>query len=547
MKINCKRLGSSILTAAALLFLLPIAARAEEAKDAMQRGRVALQKGDLDGAIAAFTAAIRLDPKLTAAYLTRGWVYGEKGEFQKAIADYDQAINLDPKSAEAFCNRGDLLAKNGQIDRGLADLTAAIRLNPKLVPAYAARGFIYSEQGAHEKAAADYGEVIRLVPQDPQAYIDRATCLAELKKDAAAIADLDAAIKLGAKDPRVYGARGAAHLHLGNYRQGAADLQAAIRLNPEDAGAKYAPSTKKELPAEALRHGQEQVRRMLRDRPTMTQFGKETEFLNQWAARKFAGEDFGEPFDWDPTPPKDSDAENVAPVNGRRGLIRVEAVHSFGPKRGAPRTFEEVWAAAVFECHNITYARKFLQFHQEAAAGKLTKGQFVAGIWKYEYLAAQQTRAFYVQVFLPWAEKKKLPTDPGLWFAAWWETAADALQAFTDKSSYPWRPYARQYDWMTLQTLVRGGNFKKALALLGQMETEKVYTADVADLYVWMGRCHLELGKPALAVEALGKSIGRDSRKAQAYQLRGEAFQKLGERAKAAADFAKAKELSAGK
>jgi len=529
------------------LLLLPLAAWAEEAKDAMQRGRAAVQKGDFDGAIAAFTAAIRLDPKLTAAYLTRGWVYSAKGDFPKAIADYDQAIKLDPKSAEALCNRGDLLAKNGEIDRGLADLSAAIRLNPKLVPAYMARGFIYSEQGAHDKAVADYSEVIRLVPQDPQAYIDRATCLAALGKNAAAIVDLDAAIKLGAKDPRVYGARGAAHLHLGNYGQGAADLQAAIRLNPEDAGAKYAPSTKKELPAESLRHGQEQVRRMLRDRPAMARFGKETAFLEQFAVRKFAGEDFGEPFDWDPTQPKDSDAENVAPVGGRRGLIRVEAVHSFGPKRGAARTFEELWAAAVFEFHNITYARKFLQLHQEAAAGKLTKAQFVSGIWKYEYLAAQRTRAFYVQVFLPWAEKKKLPTDPGLWFAAWWETAADALQAFTDKSSYPWRPYSRQYDWMTLQRLVRGGDFKKALALLGQMETEKVYTADVADLYCLMGRCHLELGKPALAVEALGKSLSRDPRKAEAYQLRGEAFQRLGQQAKAAADFAKAKELGAGK
>ena len=60
----------------------------------------------------------------------------------------------------------------------------------------------------------------------------------------------------------------------------------------------------------------------------------------------------------------------------------------------------------------------------------MSKEAFVAGIVKYELLAAQRTRAFYLQVFLPWAEKRKLPTDATLWFCDWWDTPEGVLKSF---------------------------------------------------------------------------------------------------------------------
>ena len=86
----------------------------------------------------------------------------------------------------------------------------------------------------------------------------------------------------------------------------------------------------------------------------------------------------------------------------------------------------------------------------------------MAGILKYELLAAQHTRAFYVQVFLPWAEKKKLPTDPSLWFCDWWDTPDEVLQSFRDQSAYPWRPYARTHDWATVHRSWHQGRIRRA-------------------------------------------------------------------------------------
>ena len=174
---------------------------------------------------------------------------------------------------------------------------------------------------------------------------------------------------------------------------------------------------------------------MLHDRSAMAQFGDQADFFSQWAVRKFAGEDLGTPIDWDPSPPLHSDAEHVRAADGDNAAILVEAVYTEGPKQGQPRSFEELWAGAVFELHNVVYAREFVRLNDEADDGKVSKEAFVAGILKYELRAAQQTRAFYLQVFLPWAEKKALPTDPSLWFGDWWETPDTVLKGFTDKSS----------------------------------------------------------------------------------------------------------------
>ena len=363
----------------------------------------------------------------------------------------------------------------------------------------------------------------------------------------AAIAALDEAVRLEPKQAKFRGVRGLAWLRKGDYARGAADLKAAIELNPGDAGLRYRPSSSVRLSAEALKHGRRQVARMLHDRPAMAELEKQSEFLRDLAARKFAGEDFGELIDWDPSPPLHSDAEHLAPGDGEHAAILVEENYTSGPKADMPRSFEELWAGAVYELHNVASAREFVRLNDDAEQGKVSKEAFVAGILKYELLAAQRTRAFYLQVFLPWAEKQKLPTDPSLWFCDWWDSPETALASFTDKSAYPWRPYARTHDWATVHLDWRRGQFDKARKLLLRMREEQGYEEERSDVSYWIGRCLARLGKPAEAVAAFSEAIRLDPDNAAAYRARGEVYQKLGEKAKAAADSAKAKELETDK
>lgn len=359
----------------------------------------------------------------------------------------------------------------------------------------------------------------------------------------AAIAQLDNAVRLEPKQAKHRGLRGVAWLRKGDYAKGVADLKAATAQNPGDAGIDYKPSREAKLSAEAVRHGQEQVAAMLRDRPAMADFGDESKFLRDWAERKYAGEDFGEPIDWDPSPPLHSDAEHLAPGDGENAAILVEAEYTHGPKEGKPRSFEELWAGAIYELHNVDYAREFVRLNDEANRGKISKEPFVADILKYELKAAQRTRAFYLQVYLPWAEKKKLPTDPSLWFCDWWDTPDTVLKSFANKSAYPWRPYARVHDWATVHRYWRRGKYQEAQKLLVQMQTEENYDNELSDVSYWLGRCLVRLKKPKEALAALTEAIDLDPENAPAYRARGELYRKTGEKAKAKDDLDKAKEL----
>ena len=61
--------------------------------EATRQGNLLRDKGDFDGAIAAYTEAIRLNPQNAQSYSGRGLAYLRKGEWDKAIADFTEAIS----------------------------------------------------------------------------------------------------------------------------------------------------------------------------------------------------------------------------------------------------------------------------------------------------------------------------------------------------------------------------------------------------------------------------------------------------------------------
>lgn len=79
------------------LLLAGVAASADTAKDANEKGKSCLEREDFDAAVAAFTEAIRLDPKDTTAYRNRGIAHQKIGETAKAEEDFEQAKKLGYK------------------------------------------------------------------------------------------------------------------------------------------------------------------------------------------------------------------------------------------------------------------------------------------------------------------------------------------------------------------------------------------------------------------------------------------------------------------
>jgi len=75
--------------------------------------------------MADYNEAIRLNPRLAAAFNNRGNAHSDRGNFDAAIADYNEAIRLDPRLAHAFNNRGIVRERQGRLAEAAADLRSA--------------------------------------------------------------------------------------------------------------------------------------------------------------------------------------------------------------------------------------------------------------------------------------------------------------------------------------------------------------------------------------------------------------------------------------
>src|SRR5271166_5173101 len=135
---SMKNLAPRMVLECMFIFMLTVAAfgqqtanqeaNSQNAVTYNERGLAKFKKGDLDGAMADYNQAIKLNPKHAAPYNNRGNVKLRKGDLNGAIADYNQAIELNPQYGLAYRNRGNAKRKKGDLDGAIADFNRAIKL-----------------------------------------------------------------------------------------------------------------------------------------------------------------------------------------------------------------------------------------------------------------------------------------------------------------------------------------------------------------------------------------------------------------------------------
>ncbi len=349
-------------------------------------------------------------------------------------------------------------------DKAIADIDKAIEFGYRTWLLFIERARAYLGRGDIEQAIASFTLAIEQRPDHDRSHFGRAQLRLRSGDFKNAIADFDRAIEIEPGSAYYRSARGMAYFDQKDFDKGSADILEAIRLNTGDVGADYQLTTKKELSPALLKHGEEQLRNMLRDRPTMAQFVSPQDKVWQWAVRKFAGEDLGAPFHWDPTPP-DHALGLSAP--GNKPAIQVSQIRVDLPDR-RQCTFDELWAAAVFELHNITSSSIWSDIDQQVLNGKLKRDDYAVAMLESEELATQRTRAFYLKFYLPWIrEKGKIDTSPRDWYCEFFFSDTDRQSRLAEwRKDRRWPLYEAFYDKLLAEREYSQENYDEAVKFL---------------------------------------------------------------------------------
>jgi tetratricopeptide (TPR) repeat protein len=102
---------------------------------------LALANHDLDGALKACDAAVRLAPRDPVVLATRGYLQLRRGAYERAEADYAAALDLAPASPDEMYGHGVARVQLGRVRDGRDEISSATLDSPGLVLEWESRGF----------------------------------------------------------------------------------------------------------------------------------------------------------------------------------------------------------------------------------------------------------------------------------------------------------------------------------------------------------------------------------------------------------------------
>ncbi|MGD9141767.1 MAG: tetratricopeptide repeat protein [bacterium] len=254
------------LAVAILSLSLCHVSRADVREDAMRRiaeGVSYYERGDRRNALAAFGAAIGLDPANPLSYYNIGIINYEDGVYRDAIEDFGMAVSVSPPDfTDPMVNYGAASAALKGLEMAIISYSNAIKVDPGDSDAYYNRGLSYqrlrdldramatmvvnpvdasrfdfslvanSREAQLSKAIESFTRAIEIDPRDAGAYRNRGLAYAEGEDYGSAFRDYDRAIALDNGEPLAYFFRGTAHGRRQDFNRALIDFDRAIQINP---------------------------------------------------------------------------------------------------------------------------------------------------------------------------------------------------------------------------------------------------------------------------------------------------------------------------
>lgn len=198
------------------------------------RGQALAASGELERAVEAFDAAIRLRPDYSEAIRARGFTQYQRREFVFALEDFARILPANPGDVEIVAARGDMFVRMGDWDKAIAELTRELALRPGHYLAVARRGDAWRGKGRIDAALNEYAMAERMAPGYWPARHASAAIHEERGDYAKALAEYDAILRIAPKHGPSLAQRCAAKVMLDRLADALPDCKAALAIKPND-------------------------------------------------------------------------------------------------------------------------------------------------------------------------------------------------------------------------------------------------------------------------------------------------------------------------
>lgn len=223
------------------------------------RGKVLLQLGLFEAALADFNKALKLDASQVDLLPDIALVQRQTNELPAAITTLNRVLQIAPEQQRLWFLRADIKRQLGDLKGAAEDRRHGFTLESRNEIEQVVRGIALREEGKLNEALAAYQTAEQIAPYYLPAMENQSELLGEqLQKPAEALAVLNRAVERIPESSQLYAARAVYHARLGNRDAAVQDAKSALKyealpkpLTLYQIGCVYALTSRKQ-PADAF-------------------------------------------------------------------------------------------------------------------------------------------------------------------------------------------------------------------------------------------------------------------------------------------------------
>jgi protein O-mannosyl-transferase len=201
-------------------------------------GLALMKKGEVDEAAEQYRKALALRPNLAIAHNNLGMALVEKGEVEEAIGHYRKALEIKPRLADAQNNLGVALARQGKIEEAMAAWHRTLEIDPRYAKAHHNIGLAFAQQSHLDEAITQWQKAVALDAGFAEAHSNLATALAQMGRTDEAVAHLRKEADIEPHNGRAQFNLAAALVRQGHTNEAIAHYRTGLESEPQDVKAR---------------------------------------------------------------------------------------------------------------------------------------------------------------------------------------------------------------------------------------------------------------------------------------------------------------------